>query len=255
MSDIASGGFRNEDWVAGEFNGWEHSHWGSCWLAAMGHGHPTKVCAQTTRDMGFFYKADVLVLADNHAEWVSVKKFNISFNQIDKRWVSEFAELWNMPRDVTDAFRMYCGEEGYQPGDDSGTHRDARRYMMDELDQSSREAVLKFLNKNKKRIIRDVIAGRGRASARWMLLVEEKQNMRWRSAMLPIDTVVSYCMGDASITNRGNLRLGKVTIQRKGGDNGRKTAQMLQFKFSPRDLFETNGAHITYRQDALSVKS
>lgn len=123
--------------------------------------------------------------------------------------------------------------------------------MMNELDLDRQEAMLKFLNKNKRKIITDVIAGRGKASARWMLLVEEKQGVPWRSAMLPINTVVSYCVGDASITAKGNLKLGKITIQRKGGDAGKDTAQMLQFKFSPRDLFEVDGSHVTYNHSRL----
>ncbi|MCE2498670.1 MAG: hypothetical protein J4F28_06760 [Nitrosopumilaceae archaeon] len=52
-------------------------------------------------------------------------------------------------------------------------------------------------------------------------------------------------MYSASITQRGNLKLGKITIQRKGGDAGQDTAQMLQFKFSPKDLFGIEGSHIT----------
>lgn len=249
MSDIASSGFRNEDWVVGEFNNWSHSYWGSSWLRAMGYERPTKICAQTTRKMGFFNKADVLVLANDNVEWISVKKFVASFNQIDKHRVDSFAELWNMPDDVTETLRMYCGEKGHQPENDSRNYRDSRRFMMNELDHIRQNAVLEFLNRNKKQIVRDVIAGRGKAAARWMLLIEEHQNVPRRSAILSIDTVVAHCIGSASITPRGNLRLGKITIQRKGGDVGRDTAQMLQFKFSPKDLFGIEGSYTTSRRD------
>lgn len=34
-----------------------------------------------------------------------------------------------------------------------------------------------------------------------------------------------------------NFKIGRITMQRKGGDNGRKTAQMLQFKINPAALF------------------
>lgn len=40
------------------------------------------------------------------------------------------------------------------------------------------------------------------------------------------------------ITKRGNFKIGKITMQRKGGDRGRKTAQMLQFKINPAELFD-----------------
>ena len=178
MSQTAKSGFRNEDWVVDQFNNHHTSLYGTAWLDAMEYPHPKKVCAQTTRRMGFFNKADVLVLVDDHVEWVSVKKFTASFNQLDKRWVDDFARLWKMPDSVISSLKMYCGEDGYGPADVSGlaSHtRDARRFYMDELPYDKQEQVLAFLNKNKKRIIRNVMAGRGRAAARWMLVVEERR--------------------------------------------------------------------------------
>jgi len=44
--------------------------------------------------------------------------------------------------------------------------------------------------------------------------------------------------GEIIITDRGNFRIGKITMQRKGGDGGRITANMLQFKINPAGLFE-----------------
>jgi hypothetical protein len=43
--------------------------------------------------------------------------------------------------------------------------------------------------------------------------------------------------GDVKITERGSLRIGEILMQRKGGDNGRDTAKMLQFKINPVILF------------------
>jgi hypothetical protein len=39
------------------------------------------------------------------------------------------------------------------------------------------------------------------------------------------------------ITKGGNLKIGRITMQRKGGDGGRDTAKMLQFKINPMTLF------------------
>ena len=248
MSQTALSGFRNEDWVVGQFNSHRSGSCGAGWLDAMGYRHFSRVCAQTTRRMGFFNKADVLVLVDDNVEWISVKKFIASFNQIDKRRVGVFAEIWKMPDAVTDSLRMYCGEEGYRPSDiceSISSLRDPRRFFMDELPNGQKEQVVSFLNKKKKKIIRDVMAGRGRAAARWMLAVEERLDAPPRSALVRMDDVVRhYAEGPALITRTGNLRLGRITIQRKGGDGGKNTAQMLQFKFSPRELFGIDGAYV-----------
>jgi len=47
-----------------------------------------------------------------------------------------------------------------------------------------------------------------------------------------------YGQGEVLITKKGNLKIGKVVIQRKGGDSGKETANMLQFKFDPCLLFD-----------------
>ena len=54
---------------------------------------------------------------------------------------------------------------------------------------------------------------------------------------------MTFCLnffgsGEIAITNRGNFRVGRITMQRKGGNAGRKTAQMLQFKINPAGLFK-----------------
>lgn len=199
--------------------------------------------------MGYFNKADVLLLIGDNVEWISAKKFTADFNQIDKRWVDAYAKKWKMPDIISGILKKYCGESGYRPvdilsDDELKSVSDRRRFTMNELPQKDRETVLDYFESNKKRIIRDVVSGTGRASAKWMLIVEEKNGAPVRSAVIPIGKVISYCMGGASITNRGTLRLGGLTIQRKGGDAGRSTAQMLQFKFSPSGLFGLEGISI-----------
>ena len=44
--------------------------------------------------------------------------------------------------------------------------------------------------------------------------------------------------GDVRITREGSLKIGKIGMQRKGGDSGRESAKMLQFKINPVELFE-----------------
>jgi hypothetical protein len=46
-----------------------------------------------------------------------------------------------------------------------------------------------------------------------------------------------YGNGDIIISPQGSLKIGKITVQRKGWDWGRDTAKMLQFKIDPTELF------------------
>ena len=56
-----------------------------------------------------------------------------------------------------------------------------------------------------------------------------------------INEVINFYDGDVEISPRGSLKIGKITMQRKGGDGGRETAKMLQFKLNPCELFEIKG--------------
>lgn len=47
-----------------------------------------------------------------------------------------------------------------------------------------------------------------------------------------------FAGGEIKITNQGSLKIGEITMQRKGGDNGRESANMLQFKINPTLLFQ-----------------
>ncbi len=46
-----------------------------------------------------------------------------------------------------------------------------------------------------------------------------------------------YAVGEVKVSPRGSILLGQVLVQRKGGDGGRDTSKMLQFKLNPTTLF------------------
>lgn len=53
----------------------------------------------------------------------------------------------------------------------------------------------------------------------------------------PMDFVMNHFgNGEIKITPRGSFKIGNITMQRKRGDAGRKSAQMLQFKINPAEL-------------------
>lgn len=43
--------------------------------------------------------------------------------------------------------------------------------------------------------------------------------------------------GKVELTSLGNLKIGLITMQQRGGDGGRDTAKMLQFKINPVLIF------------------
>lgn len=94
-----------------------------------------------------------------------------------------------------------------------------------------------FFQKNMIMIISDVIRGRGRFAAEWTLVINKSDGYKWR--LMAVNEAVSIYAGDcnACITSSGNIKLGNISLQRKGGDGGADTANMLQFKSNPMILF------------------
>lgn len=86
-------------------------------------------------------------------------------------------------------------------------------------------------------IILDIVKGRGKFAAEWILIAQKYEDIfRWISK--PINIAINhYSEGKVEITNKGNLKLRRIGMQRKGGDTGRETANMLRFKVEQIELF------------------
>jgi hypothetical protein len=156
------------------------------------------------------------------------------FNQVDKRWVDKYVEMWNIPADVVDLLKLFSGEK--TPNIKNG--RDSRRMFLDEMSVSDQEKVVKFFTDNKILIISDILKGRGEFSADWTLVILKSEG-RSKWVLKSINHVMNtFGSGEVRITREGSLKIGKIGMQRKGGDGGRPTANMLQFKINPVELFE-----------------
>lgn len=156
------------------------------------------------------------------------------FNQIDKRWIDKYIEMWEIPIKVSELLKQYTGEIlplVINP-------KDSRRTFANEFSEADQKTLLEWLYNNKSLIVSDILKGRGKFSAEWMLVAHKvDDSARW------ILKPMNYCLnffgnGEIEITNRGNFKIGRITMQRKGGDGGRKTAQMLQFEINPAELFK-----------------
>lgn len=137
---------------------------------------------------------------------VSNKK---EYNQIDKRWLKSYNELWNIPSNVYTTLKYFTEE--LKPYRDRV--RDDRRMFMDELTEEEKELVLKWLNDNKLLIISDILKGRGEFSAEWVLVVQKlKENARW--VLKNINEVINYYFSDGKveITPRCSIKIGRVTL-------------------------------------------
>ncbi len=238
-SETAKGGFRNEDDIVRKFNDWKKDEDAQKWLAIMGypikeiekveamklHGHKTDVQVQIT----IYLKKAIA------AENLSIKLVSNpqGFNQIDKRWVDKYVEMWEIPADITKILKTFTGEVAPTK---SGL-KDKRRMFLNEMSEGDQQKIIDYFTKNKILVVSDILKGRGKFSAGWMLVaLVANGESSW--ILKSINHAMNvFADGPVRITNQGSLKIGKITMQRKGGDAGRDSAKMLQFKITHVELF------------------
>ena len=217
-SKIARDGFRNESDVANKFDNWKSDIEAQEWLKTMGysldeieyveaevlHGVKTDVQVQVT------IKLKKLIEAQNlQVKLVSNRR---GFNQIDKRWINNYKDLWSIPEDIVKLLKYYTGEiKPYKKGT-----RDSRRMYFTEMTLDEQNKILSFFDRNKLMIITDVMKGRGILAAEWVLVAQKiSKDSRW--ILKPMKEVMKYYSeGSVCFSTKGVLKIGKITVQRKG---------------------------------------
>jgi hypothetical protein len=243
-SKTAKGGFRNEKDVVSRFNNWQRDKTAQEWLGEMGYkiGNIEYVKAQKVRGQ---FKADIQVRVritvklKFQEDIVNLQVKLVSnpqgFNQIDKRWVDRYVDLWNIPSNIVKILKLFTGE--IKPPIKVEL-KDQRRMLISEMPESDQKAIISFIRKNRILIISDLLKGRGEFSADWVLVIL-KANRESKWILKSINEVMNILGGgEVRITEKGSIRIGKILMQRKGGDGGRETAKMLQFKVNPVEMFK-----------------
>ena len=236
-SDTAKNGFKNEDEIRDKFNNWKIDEDARAWLGVMGFRTNEIVSVFAQKPHGEKSDVDVLVKTKSgeKTEGISIKLVSNpnGFNQIDKRWLAHYVKMWNIPGAVETALKLFLGET--KP---TKKGRSPDRMFLSELDVAAQKAVMDFFTANRSKILHDLFRGDGPHAASWfMVALKATENTKW---LLRRDDDVMKFFGDGKIeiTRAGNLKIGRITVQRKGGDGGRDTAKMLQFKINPALLFD-----------------
>ncbi len=239
-SQTARDGFSNEDDIVKKFNDWKKDKDAQSWLILMKYKLKEIEYVEAIKISG--YKSDVQVqvriklkkLIDVENLQVKLVSNPKGFNQIDKRWIDKYTEMWGMPDNVVSILKRYTGEEKST----KKKIKDKRRMFANEFSKSEQKVVVSWLKKNQSLIVSDILKGQGKFAAEWMLVAQKvDKNARW--ILKPMNFCLNYFgNGDIEITKRGNFKIGRITMQRKGGDGGRDTSKMLQFKINPAELFD-----------------
>jgi len=242
-SRTAKKGFETERDVVDKFNNWRDDEDAQQWLTIMGYdlkkienvkaiiitgSHKTDVQVQIT-----IYLKEAIAVENLSIKLVSNPQ---GFNQVDKRWIDKYVEMWNIPESIAEALKLFTGEIKPKRKD----LRDPRRMFLDEMDVRSQKLIVDFFSENKILIVSDILKGSDEFPVNWMMVVLKKKNENPEWVLKHINYALNvFGSGEVRITDRGSLKIGKITVQRKGGDGGRETSKMLQFKINPIELFRS----------------
>lgn len=268
-SKTAKGGFANEKAICKKFNTWENDVEAQEWLKIMGYDIkkldsvqaiqvPTrikktdlskfKVKEKEYEQFVRFKKADaqirIIIKIKNilKIENLSLKKAysDADYNQIDKRTVADYQEMWKFNDEIAFWLKLFTGElapKKYLRKIGIKKFRDKRRLFLNEMPETIQKEIIKFFKRNQIMIISDIIKGRGGLSANWMLVTRlNRENKTTTWTLRDINFVMNFFgSGGICISPKGSLYIGKITMQRKGGT---PDPTKLQFKIKPCQLFE-----------------
>ena len=171
---------------------------------------------------------------------ISMKTYKpeVSFSQANRGSLETYVEELGISYGVAETLRAFVVK-----------NHSGERTMLNEAHASEQDELLNFFRLYQRQIISHVLRGKAKGvlKADWLLLHEAKdadwinkvgQREFWH--LYPMSQVIDCCCSESpAITKAGNLTLGLgLTLQRKGGDGGAKTANDLQFKLNPKMIHE-----------------
>ena len=268
-SKTAKGGFTNEKVICEKFNNWKDDKDAKLWLEIMGYDLDKIDCVKAIRippktkktkistkekyeGLVHFKKADIqvqikLIIRIEDAlkiENLSLKKTNsdANYNQVDKRSVDTYKKLWHFDNTIAVALKLFTGELPPSSYPDMlkinvSKLKDPKRVYLTELRDDIVKKIVSFFTENKILVVSDILKGRGGYAADWMLVTRyNKINNTTTWILKDINTVMNFFgQGEVKVSKRGNLHIGKIVMQRKGGT---PDPTKLQFKIRPCELFE-----------------
>lgn len=243
-SRIAKQGFANEKDMVKVFNSWESNPAAKMLLSRMGHDLEN-ISSVIAKKVPGTVKPDIMVsvVSPGYTEYhrISCKRVEkkANYNHLCRKSVSKYADQWGFDEQVGDLLKAFTGEI---PGNNflrSGvTPRDHRRLFMHEMNDAAQACVVEFFQHNVHNVVKEIFLGTDRDEIpQWMLFTYIDETGDCSYHIYPMQQVVDFYTGDAqvSLTSRGNLSIGKVTLQRKGGTGNPFD---MQFKFRPRSFLE-----------------
>ena len=229
-------GLENERNIIRRFNEWRDDTEVGGWLEALGINLPDVKFVQASKvkrdEENREVKPDVQLKVNSRGSdflfKISIKYVSNprrGSNHVDKRWVDDYASLWNIPANIALMLKEFTGESTGK----------GKRIYLNKRTVLEQQDLRNFFSHHKQKVVSDVLKGSAPNQAEWMMISHGPRNVH---LIKPMKAALDHFgFGPVMITPRGGLRIGQIKVQCKGGDRGKPTANKLQFKIDPIELF------------------
>ena len=183
------------------------------------------------------------IKSNNQKLRAQVKKYKKGqFQQLDRHWVDDFIKYIPGIEECSTILKNLC-EYPLLP---NGTHIDKskpiKKISTDNYPQEDLDKFISLLNNHKRHILNYIFNGtNSETQPKYLFGVEYIGKKRNKIVLMKIEDIIDYLEPlDFTITKgKTVVKLDNIiSIQRKGGDAGRKGSNQLQFKITVSNLLE-----------------
>jgi hypothetical protein len=230
-SIIARGGFGAEFKFADFLPSTDGLDWLSTKLGQLIYSGSAQV-------LGGHKKTDVIFRGPDHRLLISLKKSLVNFSQVERRELTKLHEVYHFPPEIFKLLNLFVGHLPPSAYTTKKT-KSSKRMFMDEFSREEQQQIIQYFTALAPQIVKNCLQGLEAEYCPDFLVVTPSETDFSQAKLIPMSEAITMVLGDGvvELTPRGSLRIGNLTMQRKGGDNGAETAKDIQFKFKPKSLF------------------
>lgn len=195
------------------------------------------------------YKTDLVIaitLQDDSivTKKLSIKKSQANFNQLDRRSSEKMKKEFSLTEDEFRLLKFFCGDSKPPEYSESKT-KSHKRMFITEFTEIDQKVLLEMFEKIKIAYITSAFKGnRPEHEPDYMVTISTKKGDNTLSLDMihisKMEDAINTYLGDASvsISKKGSIKIGELTVQRKGGDGGKESANDIQVKVRPSLILE-----------------
>lgn len=223
-SNIAKNGYREEELICNDFNNNK--------LLI------NELKKYINKDIGVFKKINgnhKIDISDTYQNTFQIKKYkNKQFGQIDRHWINDIVKFIPGLKCIQNILTDWCEIPLQNCGKIIDKEKQRKLLSTKYYTQEELDYLINVLDKNKVQILNFIFKGSNNDyTPTYICGIEYNNNIRTKIIIYKIDDIIEYLSKEKFFIKSRKTVIGLgscISLQRKGGDGGKKSSNQLQFK-------------------------